>query len=163
MPVTAKTEVVGVRDTIRQLNKIEPGLRKQFTADAARIAQPAISEVQASYVKVPLSGMARQWRDTRGRKLFPFDLGKARRGVNLRVDARRDALGVIYIQQRDPGTAVFESAGRRTINLLGLSLGPLERNKTRILGPAVFRRRAAVTREMAELVRDTMRRTQRSI
>ena len=54
--MTTKTsiEVVGVRDAIRSLNKIEPGLRKEFVAQATRIAQPAIQEVQAGYSAVDL-------------------------------------------------------------------------------------------------------------
>jgi hypothetical protein len=49
MTTNTSLEVVGVRDAIRSLNKIEPGLRKQFTKDATRIAQPAIQEVQKGY------------------------------------------------------------------------------------------------------------------
>ena len=51
-------EVAGVRDAIRALNKVEPGLRKEFTAEAKRIADPVIAHVQESYTALPLSGMA---------------------------------------------------------------------------------------------------------
>ena len=80
MTTNTSLEVVGVRDAIRSLNKIEPGLRKQFTADATRIAQPAIQEVQNSYDKVPLSGMARKWEQA-NKKIFPFSVAKAKAGV----------------------------------------------------------------------------------
>lgn len=162
MGVTAKTEIVGVRDTIRSLNKIEPGLRREFTQKATQIAQPAIAEVQRNYVRVPLSGMERRWSD-RGRRLFPFEVNRARRGVRLKVDAARNTIAVISIEQRDPGTAVFESAGRRTQNRLGESLGPLEPNRTRILGPSVFRRREQITSEMGRLIRGMMDRVQREV
>lgn len=162
MAVNAKTEVVGVRDTIRALNKIEPGLRREFTQQATRIAQPAIREVQNNYVRVPLSGMERRWSD-RGRRLFPFDINRARRGVRLKVDAARNTIAVISIEQRDPGTAVFESAGRRTKNALGEALGPLRPNHTRILGPSVFRRRTQITSEMERLIRGMMNRVQREV
>lgn len=162
MPATVRTEVVGVRDTIRALNKIQPGLRKEFASKATRIAAPAIDEAQASYRRQYLSGMARQWR-VRGRRLFPYDIGRARRGVRINLDTRRNALAVINIQQADPGTAVFESAGRRTRNALGTALGPLERNHTRVLGPSVYRKRREITSEMARLVRVTMDRVQREV
>lgn len=162
MPVGVSTDVVGIRDTIRALNRVEPGLRRQFNAQAAAIAAPAIAEVQKSYTRVPLSGMNRAW--TQGaRRLFPFDLGRARRNVKLKVDASRTAIAVINIQQRDAGTAIFESAGRRTRNHLGNQLGPLEPNHTRVLGPAVFRKRREITNEMMRLVRATMKRVEREV
>lgn len=162
MPVTVSTQVVGVRDTIRQLNKIEPGLRKAFTLQATRIAAPAIDEAQESYRREYLSGMARQWR-SRGRRLFPYDMLRARRGVRIKLDTRRNAVAVINIQQADAGTAVFESAGRRTRNPFGTALGPLERNHTRVLGPSVFRKRREITSEMKRLIRVTMDRVQREV
>ena len=150
MTVNTSCEVVGVRDAIRALNKVEPGLRKQFTNDAKEIAAPAIQHVQESYVQVPLSGMNRAWA-TNGRKVFPFSLDKARRGVKLKVDARREAVAVIQIQQTDPGTAIFETAGRRQPNPLGNALGSLRAGHTRILGPAVWRRRRQVEDAMRRL------------
>lgn len=157
MAASVRTEVVGVRDAVRALNKIEPGLRKQFTSEANRIAQPAIQEVQASYPDLPLSGMARTWNSS-GRRLFPYDVGRARRGVKLKVDAGRNAVAVIRIQQNDPGAAVFESAGRANANPLGASLGSLAPGRTRVLGPAVYRKRREVESEMSQLVLDTVRR-----
>ena len=150
MTVQTSTEVVGIRDAIRALNKVEPGLRKQFTADAKDIAAPAIQHVQESYVAVPLSGMARRWSPN-GRSLFPFDVNRARRGVKLKIDASREATSIINIQQTDPGTAAFETAGRKNPNRLGDRLGPLKSNHTRILGPAVFRRRRQIEDAMRSL------------
>ena len=37
MTATARTDVAGLRDAVRSLNKIEPGLRKEFTREAAGI------------------------------------------------------------------------------------------------------------------------------
>ena len=152
MTTNTTIEVVGVRDAIRSLNKIEPGLRKQFQSDVTAVAQPAIQHVQESYVAVPLSGMNRKW-SSNGRKLFPFDLGKARRGVKVKLDAGRTATAIINIQQTDPGTAAFETAGRATANRLGQSLGSLRAGHTRILGPAVFRRRRQVEGAIADLAK----------
>lgn len=162
--MTTKTtvEVVGIRDAIRSLNKVEPGLRKQFTDDAKVIAQPAIQHVQESYVAVPLSGMERAWAP-KGRKLFPFDLSRARRGVKLKVDASREALSIINIQQTDPGTAAFETAGRANPNPLGNSLGALKPNHTRILGPAVWRRKRQIEQAMADLAMRAVERVNKEL
>jgi hypothetical protein len=148
MTTNTSIEVVGVRDAIRSLNKVEPGLRKQFTADATRIAQPAIQEVQAGYQREYLSGMARNWTQG-GSKKFPFSVSKAIAGVKLKVDASREATSLIYIAQMNAGAAIWESAGRANQNRLSDSLGSVPKaNHTRNLGPAVFRKRKEIEREM---------------
>ena len=61
MTTTARIEVVGVKDTINQLNKLDKELAKEFKASATTIAQPAINAAKNMYTKVPLSGMSRNW------------------------------------------------------------------------------------------------------
>ena len=117
MTTNTSLEVVGVRDAIRSLNKIEPGLRKQFTADATRIAAPAIQEVQKGYTQIPLSGMARKWEQA-NKKIFPFSVSKAIAGVKLKVDASREATSLIYITQTNVGPAVFRKRGEIERELL---------------------------------------------
>ena len=161
----AKAQAVyGLNETIRELNKIEPGLRKQFTKDAERVAAPALDAARDGYTKVPLSGMARNWSQTsqKGTKraIFPFTVAGARRGVKLRVDARRDAVAVMFVQQVNRGAAVFEAAGRKNRNPLGDSLGPIAPGRTRVIGPKVIGKRAEITREMMQVIRKYERRVQ---
>jgi hypothetical protein len=63
MTATIKTDLVGVRQAVASLNKIEPGLRKQFALELNQIAAPAIQAAQQRYTAlgVPLSGMALPW------------------------------------------------------------------------------------------------------
>ena len=155
MPASIKTELVGAKEAVRSLNKIEPGLRKQFAAEATAIAQPAIQEAASRYTAlgVPLSGMQRNWTDKKtGRKIFPFNVNKAVKGVKVRVEGDRRQTSVILLEQRDVAAAVFEGAGRANPNSLGDSLGPLRPNRTRILGPALYAKADQVTREMEKAV-----------
>jgi hypothetical protein len=46
MPVSTTITVVGLKETINALNKVEPQLVKDFKASANKIAQPAISAAQ---------------------------------------------------------------------------------------------------------------------
>jgi hypothetical protein len=83
MPVSTTITVVGLKETINALNKVEPQLVKDFKASANKIAQPAISAAQNAYTQVPLSGMARAWTSKgRSRKNFPFTVAKAVKGVH---------------------------------------------------------------------------------
>lgn len=159
MAASTRIEVVGAKDTLKALNRIDKQLRKQFNADAREVAKPAIEEAQRNYVQMPLSGMARQW-NANNRRVFPYDRAKSVRGVKIKVDTSRKSSNAIAIQQTDPGTAIFESAGRKTDNRLGNSLGPLAPGRTRVLGPSVLRKRGEVERQMRELVLKASRRVQ---
>ena len=161
MPYNADLEIVGLRDAIRSLNKIEPGLRKQFVADARRIAQPAVDNVRRNYVKVPLSGMSRNWKDKTGRQLFPFTVAKAQRGVQVKVDTDRRSDNTISIIQRDQAAAIFETAGRRYPNSLERSLGELSPGRTRIIGPAVYRAKPQFESELKQSIQKVLKRVQK--
>lgn len=166
MPVNTRTEVVGAKEAVRSLNKIEPGLRKQFAAQATEIAQPAITEAQNRYqqIGVPLSGMARNWTDSRtGRKIFPFSVAKAVRGLKVRVEGDRRKTSVILIEQRDVAAAVFEGAGRANANSLGESLGPLRPGTTRVLGPSLYRHRKDVEEKMTQAVLEVVDRVNKEL
>jgi hypothetical protein len=158
-------KVNGINDAIRSLNKIEPGLRRQYQDEARVIAEPAIAAVRRAYQFVPLSGMERKWAGpaVKGRKVFPFSLAKARKGVNLTFNTDRRTSGVINIVQRDAGTAIFETAGRKYKNPLGDSLGPLSPGRTRLIGPVVYSQRDNLERVIGDLANRIVARVQREL
>ena len=162
MPASTTIEVVGVKQTINSLRKIDPQLQKDFKADATAIAQPAINAGKAVYRDVPLSGMQYKWAQN-GRKIFPFVPGKAANGVKMRFDTRRNAVGVILIEQKDVAAAVFETAGRANSNKLGNALGFVSAGRTRLLGPAVYKARRGIEAEMTKMIAKTMRVVQSEI
>jgi hypothetical protein len=156
MSATTTIQVVGVKDTINALKKIDPELQKNFRTQATAIAQPAINAAKDVYTQVPLSGMAYKW-SSRGRQLFPFSVAKAKSGVKLRIDTRRNAVGVILIEQKDPATAIFETAGRANSNRLGDQLGFVGAGRTRLIGPAVYKARKGIEAEMEKMILETAR------
>lgn len=167
MPVDVKTEVVGAREAVRALNKIEPGLRKKFAEDATRIAQPAIVEAQRRYQTVgwgqtKVRGVSNSWTQN-GRKLLPYNANKAARSVKVRLQADRRKIAVILIEQRDAGTAILESAGRKTTNALGTALGFIKPTTTRVLGPSVYSKRREVTGAMEKAMLDVVNRVQKDL
>ena len=139
-------KVEGINEAIRSLNKLEPGLRKKFNEEARTIAAPAVNAVRDGYKYIALSGMNRTWQGpaVKGRKVFPMTVAKARKGVDVTFNTDRKSTGVINIIQRDPGTAIFETAGRKNKNPLGKSLGSIQPGRTRLLGPIVYSRRAEI-------------------
>jgi len=162
MTVNTTVSVVGVKETINALKKIDPQLQKDFRAQATAIAQPAINAAKEMYTQVPLSGMAYKW-SSRGRQLFPFSVAKAKSGVKLRIDTRRNAVGVILIEQKDPATAIFETAGRANANRLGDQLGFVGPGRTRLIGPAVYKARRSIETQMEKMILDTARVVRQSL
>ena len=160
MTATIRTELVGVRQAVASLNKIEPGLRKQFAAELNQIAAPAIQAAQQryTYLGVPLSGMQNKWQQAgRSRANFPYTVAKAVKGVQVKLDTRRNATSTIVISQVDPAAAIFETAGRATSNKLGNALGFVGAGRTRIIGPAVYKSRRGIEVEMTKMIAKTMR------
>ena len=162
MSVSTTITVVGVKDTINGLRKIDPQLQKDFKAQATLIAQPAVQAGRDVYTTLPLSGMKYKWTQ-RDRKLFPFTVSKAANGVKMRFDTRRNAVGVILIEQKDPAAAIFETAGRANANRLSNSLGFVGPGRTRLIGPAVYKARRGVEKELKSAVMDAMRTVQREL
>ena len=160
MPVSTTIEIVGVKQAINDLRKIDPQLQKDFKADATAIAQPAINAGKAVYTQVPLSGMKYKWTQ-RDRKLFPFTTAKAVSGVRMKFDTRRNAVGVILIEQKDPAAAIFETAGRANANKLGNALGFVSAGRTRLLGPAIYKARRGIEAQMEKMILKTIRTVQK--
>ena len=165
MAVKTDVNVAGINEAIRSLNKIQPGLRKEFNNEARAVGAPAVNAVQSAYRFVPLSGMERKWAGpaVKGRKVFPWNLDKARKGVDIVFNTDRRSLGVINIVQRDTGTAIFETAGRKSSNPLGDSLGPVSPGRTRVIGPVVYSKKAEIEKAMYELSLRIVRRVNREL
>ena len=164
MSAKVDISVVGVKDTINKLGKLDPELQKQFKADATAIAQPAINAAKAMYTRVPLSGMSRDWKQKKdGRKIKGFDVTKAKNGVQMKFDTRRNAVGVILIIQKDQAAAIFETAGRANRNSLSDNLSPVQAGRTRLIGPAVYRARRGIEAAMKSTIAAAARTVERGI
>ena len=166
MTFTAKIEVVGVKDTINQLNKLDKELAKEFKASATQVAQPAMNAAKNMYTKVPLSGMSRNWKSqkrTPPQNIKGFDVSRAKAGVQMKFDTRRNAVGVILIIQKDQAAAIFETAGRANPNRLSNNLDPVRPGRTRLIGPAVYSARRGIEREMKSVIADASRTVQKGL
>jgi hypothetical protein len=171
MSASASIQIVGVKEAINGLRKIDPQLQKDFKAEATAIAQPAIDAGKAAYTQIPLSQMRYKWND-RGRKVFPFTISSAQAGVRMRFDTRRNAIGVILIEQKNAAAAVFEGAGRKTTNRLGKSLDYVSSERgfamampgrTRLIGPAVYKAKRGIEREMEKMILLTIKQVQKEL
>jgi len=152
MSVAISTEIAGIREAVASLNKIEPGLRKQFAAELNQIAAPALNVAKSRYgsLGLPLPGMGYVWNQG-GRKLFPYSAAKAKSGVKVRLDTKRNTVGVIVISQMNQAAAIYETAGRTNPSQFATNLGRTPRpGRTRLFGPAVYSMIGQVSREIEQ-------------
>ena len=145
----ATVEVIGVKQMLQDLRQIDPEARKQFAKDAKQIASPIIVAAQAKYPAQALSGMRYRWTQN-GRQLLPWDARKARRGVQVKVDAGRRTDGVVTIIQKDPAASIIEFAND---SRLGQSLSTLAwGSPARVMWPAADANLTDVQSEMVKSI-----------
>lgn len=162
MTISTTVKVVGARDTIRSLSKIDRATRRQFTKDAQKIVAPVIDEAVNQYPVETLSGMARVWK-VNGRQLFPYDRRRAIRGLKVKVDTSVRANSVIKLVQTNPAAAIYENAGKRQSNPLGNQLTRKFTAPMRLLWPIAERKTPAIQDEMRALVLEASRLVQKEL
>lgn len=150
-----KTEVIGVKETIKELRQLDPELRKEFNRNAKNVAKPVIDRAKSSYPAQYLSGMARMWSQ-RNRQLFPYSQRDAQKGVVFKINTGKRATAVLTIIQKNPAAAIIDMAGKRG----GSSpqgqrfISALFGSPSRVMWPAYESSETEVERAMMELVED---------
>ena len=69
MAVDTAVTIAGVKETLRELQKMEPELAKQIKKDFKDVVKPIVDDARSKIVQLPLSGFARKWKDS---KIFPW-------------------------------------------------------------------------------------------
>ena len=157
-------EVIGVKETIKELRSLDPELRKQFNRDAKKVAEPIINEAKSRYPDKYLSGMARAWSQ-RGRKLFPYTQRDAQRGVVFKIDTGRRATSILTIIQKNPAAAIVDMAGKaggsgaQGARFISALFG----QPSRVMWPAAESKQDQVTDAMMELVKEAAQQVENRI
>jgi hypothetical protein len=115
MSVSASVQVVGVKDTLKQLRELDPELRKQFSRDVKQIVKPLTDEAKILYSRSMPSGFNRQW-NVGQRQIFPWQASKAKTGVTVKISTSQRSRSVISVKQNNPAAAIIEFAGTKNYN-----------------------------------------------
>jgi hypothetical protein len=154
-----KTEVIGIRDAVKDLKKLEPAVFKEFRKEAGTALKPIVLDAQATLNNAgpaPLSGMARKWAP-KGRQIFPWSQTKAVRGV--KVSLRPSKAAFLSVQQKDASGAIFDIAGRSSTNKFGEALNKYGK-ASRSMWPAADANENEVRRNLADLVQSVSKKTE---
>ena len=149
--MSTTVRIDGVKETIAELRKLDPNLRKKFNANVREITKPIVQAAQATYRAQNFpSGTARKW-EQRGRQIFPLDQSKAVRGVSTKISTSRKQASTIVVAQTNPGAALFEFASN---GRLGTAFTGKNGPSPRAMWPAADRNQTQVASELAKLVED---------
>jgi hypothetical protein len=160
MTATMTIKVFGVKEALKELNDIDPDLRKQINAKAKDIVKPAVDAIKSKYPSKYLSGMQRPWTQRNATK-FPYDQAAAQKGVGIKIDTSKKAQSVIRIQQRNPAAAIIDMAGKqggrslqggRFVDSLTAMFG----QPSRVMWPGYLTQGNEVEQRMFNLVKDLM-------
>ena len=111
--ITNSVQVYGVKSALKELNKINPKLRREYTKRYKDIVKPVVQAAKIAFPKsAPLSGMAR----STGR-LGGWDGGLVAKGVVAKIDTRKarpgtETVGAFFIVQKTGWGSIYDIAGR---------------------------------------------------
>ena len=107
-------QVKGVAETMRELGKINPALKKELNRDIRAILKPMLNEINQSIPSSPpLSGMAHNGRTgwpNRKNALIKIDSRKPRRGLNS--VGTKVPVNIVRIVTKGAPVAIADMAGK---------------------------------------------------
>jgi hypothetical protein len=160
----ATIKVYGVKAALKELNKINPSLRRQFTKRYKDIVKPVLQQAKIDFPKSPpLSGMGRPHT-----RLGGWDGGLVAKGVVAKIDTRRgrsDDVGAFFIVQKTGWGSIYDIAGRKNPgsqfvqNLAANGHG----SASRVMWPAYLQNANQIQLSVLDLVGDVMEETNRKL
>jgi hypothetical protein len=111
--ITNSVQVYGVKSALKELNKINPKLRREYTKRYKDIVKPVVQAAKLAFPKsAPLSGMARP-----NTRLGGWDGGLVAKGVVAKIDTRKarpntETVGAFFIVQKTGWGSIYDIAGR---------------------------------------------------
>ena len=175
--VNTEITILGAKEALRELNKIDKVARRQVTKDYAGIVETVITEARAlTPTQPPLSGMKYRWNPGNRGDVFPYDDKKSDRSIKAFVSGKKPRqygaftsdLAVFGIRWGSESALVSEMAGRGPVptdkgKSMVASLNARYGTPGRFLWRAYLGHKEEVERRVEELMKEVMRQVQGNI
>jgi hypothetical protein len=162
MIAVSTTEVRGLKDALKVLGKLEPGLRKEIGKDYTKIVSGVVKDAKSLVPKkAPLSGMARKWTVGSGYQMTPWIPGH-RQNIKAVVNSRAIKefkgatvnVGTFFVRYLSPiGGDTFDMGEKGS---LGANLTARYGEPSRVVWKAWAKHKDDVNTQMDELVKRVM-------
>lgn len=168
MPVNTRTEVVGIKEALRDLGKLDKDLARELRKEARNIMAPIVRDAKSAIPNTALSGMSRPWTSkTSGVQLLPWSGATARRFVKAKTSTRKPKefqgvtqdLAVFYVSWAGGVNAIFDMAGRKNNSVLAANLTRMFGPPSRIMYPAADKNAVAVEAGISKVVDQVVKAT----
>lgn len=176
---TAKTsiEVLGVKEALRTLNKLDKVARRQITKDYREIVAPVLNTARGlTPSSPPLSGMEYRWNPGNRGDVFPWDDGMSDKKMKPFVSGKKPKqfrgftshLATFGIRWSSPAATVVEMSGegnvptakgRQMVQDLTARYG----EPGRFLWRAYTQHARTIDAKMRDLIADLMRQANREL
>ena len=169
------TTVVGVKEALRELNKLDKVARRQLTKDFQAVCKPVVDAAKRATPQAPpISGWGRSWTTRSGYKALPWQANLATKNIKAKVSGKKPR----EYNGRMTNLAVFTIAWGGTINTIydlasksqtaagaNMVRGLEARHgkASRVLWPAYTANQGEVERQVTEIIDDVMRTVSRAI
>ena len=181
MATSAKLDIYGVKQALKELNEIDPTYRRQITRDVKKAGEPVLTAAR-SFIPTapPLTGMRRgslikgrdgtKWSNTavsEGFKILTNRTGKPAKTVQFSSGdvVNFDAIPyqLLTLQQKDAAGAIWDHAGAKTRGAFVRNLEVGGSFNPRASEPAVDMARPAVEAVVLDIVAAVMAMTNRKL
>jgi hypothetical protein len=166
--LNTKVEIYGLKEAIKKLNSIEPGLRNQIAKDFRSVAKPVINDALALIPgTVPLSGMSRNWTTQSGFKMLPWEAGRKQK-ISAKINTKKVTefrgqirnVGVFNIIYSGSTGTLFDMAAS---GRLGSALSARYGSRSRVMWRAMEKNNDTVESEMRRIVETVMDKVDRNV
>jgi len=169
VPVSPDMQVLGVKEALSQLNKIDPKYRRQVTKEFKNIVDPVVSQAKnANMEKMALSGFQRDWTTRSGYKMFPLNFQRLEQFVMAGTSGKKPKMfmgqmrnaSVFFIRWKSPQATLLEMAQKGS---LGSNMNKKAGPPGRVLWKAWEQNEKEVNERVSQLVTKVMDDVQKSI
>ena len=161
MPAEFDTQVVGVKEALRDLRAFDRVLSNQLRRDARNIMAPIVRDAKSAIPNIALSGMSRPWTSKKsGVQLLPWSGATARKYVKAKTSTKKPTefggvtrdLAAFYVSWAGGVNAIFDMAGRQNNSVMAANLTGKFGPPSRIMYPAAEKNAETVERGINEVV-----------
>ena len=151
MAANASLTVAGVKEAMREIQKLEPETAKAIKKDFKSIVKLVVDAAKAQVVELPLSGFARNWKSG---KLLPWSKDAVSKSIIARFSNRKrgNSLAVFSVTMKSPAGTIFDMAGKGSSNRLAAALDQIAGKPSRLMWPTYERHADAVNDNLKQLV-----------
>jgi hypothetical protein len=175
MTANTNIEIYGIKEALKELNKVDKSLRREITKDYKRIVSSVILDAKADVpATAPLSGMNRKWTTKSGYTIIPpggWNKAVSQKMVQAKISTRRVKefggskvnVGTFRLVWTGLANQVFDIAGRKNTNSMGRALTIKFGKASRLMWPAYEKNRNHVDAEMIALCDRVMSEVNRNL